>query len=55
MSLNKRDGEGLKPTLYVYYRVHADFEDHAPIFDGQVNAAEGQAQRHGEESRAAAY
>ena len=31
MSLNERDGAGLKPTLYVYYRVHVDFEDHAPI------------------------
>lgn len=45
MSLNKRDSDGLQATWYVYHRVHVDFEDHAAIFDGQINAAEGQTQR----------
>lgn len=42
MSLNKQDGDGLQAIWYVYHRVHVDFEDHAAIFDGQINAAEGQ-------------
>jgi hypothetical protein len=45
VSLDERDGEGLEPTRYVDYRMHVDFEDYASLFDGQVHAAEGQAQR----------
>lgn len=45
MSLNEWDGHGLKPTRHVQHRVHVDFEDHAPIFSGQIDTAERQTQR----------
>lgn len=43
--LNERQGDGLKPTRHVQHRKHVDFGDHAPILNGQINAAEGQTQR----------